>query len=321
MKTNPTRVTRDRMTTTRPDQTKKNTLIVICGPTGVGKTAIGIGLARELKTEIVSADSRQIYRDMKIGTACPTEAETALAPHHLFAFLDPSESYSAARFAEDAIKILDDLFSRRSIALMVGGSGMYIDALCHGFDEIPETDLQIREKINVEFETAGLGALQARVASLDPDYYATVDRNNPRRLIRALEVIDQTGKTYTHFRSGKKIEQPFNIVKIGLDLPREQLYERIDARVDQMIENGLREEVNLLYPKKHLNALNAVGYPELFQVVDGTLSLEDALALMKQNTRRFAKRQLTWFKKDKEITWFSPNEPDAVMDFVRISVA
>lgn len=295
---------------------KPKTLIVIAGPTAVGKTAVAIELAGKLRTEIVSADSRQFYREMAIGTAKPTAEELALAKHHLVDSHSVTQNFSVGDFEKEGLDLLAGIFETQDTVILVGGSGLYIKAICEGFDELPTALPGVRERLNLEFKDKGIAWLQEKLQEADPLYYEQVDLNNPQRLIRALEVFESTGKPFSSYRKAATNERSFRSVKIGLDLPREVLYKRIDHRVDEMVKQGLIEEVRSLLPYRHFNALNTVGYSELFDYFDGKTSLETAIALIKQNTRRFAKRQLTWFRKDKEIRWFRPDETDLVSKII-----
>ncbi|MDT0651351.1 tRNA (adenosine(37)-N6)-dimethylallyltransferase MiaA [Autumnicola edwardsiae] len=278
----------------------ENYLITVVGPTAIGKTALGIQLARHFNTEIISADSRQFFKDMKIGTAVPEEEELATAPHHFIQHISVEEEYSVGDFERDAIAKLDELFQRKKVVIMVGGSGLYVKSILEGLDYFPEVDPQIRAGLNKE----SLENLQRKLANLDPDYYKNVDTENPHRLIRALEICIGTGKTYSSFLNRKKEARDFKNIQIGLTSEREKIYERINLRVDKMMEAGLFEEAKKLFPKRHLNALNTVGYKELFLNLEGKITKEEAIAEIKKNTRRFAKRQLTWFRKDNAIKWF-----------------
>ncbi len=286
------------------------TLIVIAGPTAVGKTAIAIKLAQQLNTEIISADSRQFYREMAIGTAKPTDEELAAATHHFVNSHSITESFNVGDFEKQSLQLLDELFKTHDKVIMAGGSGLFIQAVTQGFDELPVADTAIRERLNNDLSEKGIGFLQDQLKTVDPDYYSQVDLNNPQRLIRALEVFEATGKPFSSYRQAVVNKRPFDCIKIGLDLPREVLYQRINQRVDIMIEQGLIEEVRSLLPYRHLNALNTVGYSELFDYFDGKTDLNTAVELIKQNTRRFAKRQLTWFRKDKEIKWLMADDPE-----------
>lgn len=293
------------------------TLLVIEGPTAVGKTAVAIELAKKLQTEIVSADSRQFFREMSIGTAKPADEELAAAKHYFINSHSITENFSVGDFEKQALAQLADIFKTHDTAIMVGGSGLYIKAVCEGFDELPAASAEIREKLNGEFNTYGISYLQEKLKVADPVYYEQVDRNNPQRIIRALEVTASTGKPFSSYHKSTINKRPFNCIKIGLNLPREVLYQRINQRVDAMIKEGLIAEVKGLLPYRHLNALNTVGYCELFDHFDGKTDLNTAIELIKQNTRRFAKRQLTWFRKDKQIKWMNANDPclrDAIVN-------
>lgn len=288
------------------------TLIVIAGPTASGKTAMAIELANKLKTEILSADSRQFYKEMAIGTAKPTPEELKQAKHHFIDSHSITEIFSVGDFERQGLAVIENIFKIHDTTIMVGGSGLYIKAICEGFDELPTASPEIRSRLNREFEERGITYLQEILKLADPVYYGQVDLNNPQRLIRALEVFEHTGVPLSAYRKSATNPRPFRIIKIGIDLPREVLYQRINQRVDEMIQQGLVEEVSTLLPHRHLNALNTVGYSELFDYFDGKTDLETAIALIKQNTRRFAKRQMTWFRKDKEIRWLRPGEEDCV---------
>jgi len=280
-------------------------LIVIAGPTAVGKTATAIRLAQQLKTEIISADSRQFYNEMSIGTAKPDAEELSQAKHHFINSHSITDNFTVGDFEKEALLLLDELFKTHDQLIMVGGSGLFIQAVTQGFDNLPAANPEIREKLNQEFAEKGIEHLQQKLKEADPDYYNKVDLNNPQRLIRALEVFQATGKSFSSYRKATVNTRPFESIKIVLDLPREELYDRINRRVDIMIEQGLVEEVHSLLPYRQLNALNTVGYSELFDYFDGKTDLPAAIDLIKQNTRRFAKRQLTWFRKDKEMKWLN----------------
>ncbi|CAH0157939.1 tRNA dimethylallyltransferase [Pedobacter sp. Bi27] len=300
------------------DQTikKSKTLISIVGPTAIGKTALAIQLAQHFNTEIISADSRQFFKEMAIGTAKPDADELAAAKHHFIDSHSVSQLFSTGDFEIEGLNILDQIFKKHNLAIMVGGSGLYVNALINGLDEMPDIDLAIRERLNKQFEEEGLSSIQKQLATLDPEYFAKVDQQNPQRMIRGLEVFLSTGQKLSSMLSATKKERPFNIIKIGLNTDRAILYDRINRRVDKMIADGLVEEVKSLIPFKKYNALNTVGYSELFDYLDGKLSLEDAVSAIKQNTRRFAKRQLTWFRRDEEINWFEPIEKERVINFI-----
>lgn len=278
-------------------------LIVVVGPTAVGKTAECIRLAGMLNTEIVSADSRQFYKEMNIGVARPSESELATIPHHLIAHISVSQDYNAAMYERDALEVIGKLFQEKDDVVLTGGSGLYVNAVCNGMDDIPDKDESIRQELNDLFDKQGLEPLQRELQEKDPEYWEIVDKHNHIRLIRALEVCRQTGRTFSSFRSQKKTKRNFDIIKIGIKRSRENLLERIYQRVDCMIEQGLIEEVRELYGYRNLQALNAVGYKEIFDFLDGKTSLQEAVELIKINTRRYAKRQMTWFCKDKEIQW------------------
>ncbi len=293
-------------------QPSQKELIVIAGPTAVGKTAIAIKLAQQLKTEIISADSRQFYREMSIGTAKPNTDELLQARHHFINSHSVTESFNVGDFEKQALQLLDELFKTHDKVIMAGGSGLFIQAVTQGFDELPAADVDTRNNLNEELAEKGIDFLQKRLKEADPGYYEQVDLNNPQRLIRALEVFETTGKPFSSYRKATTNKRPFHITKIGLDLPRDILYQRINQRVDDMIDQGLLEEVRSLLPYRHLNALNTVGYGELFDYFDGKTDLNTAIELIKQNTRRFAKRQLTWFRKDKEVRWFMVDKPGLI---------
>lgn len=291
-------------------------LIVIVGPTASGKTALAIELAKRLNTEIVSADSRQIYREMNIGTAKPSPDELQQVPHHFIDTHSVVESFDAAQYGQDALKLIHALFEKHSAVILCGGSGLYVKAVCEGFDDIPEIPDDIRQQLITSYEKSGLSWLQDKMKELDPTYYQTIDKQNPQRLIRALEVRIGTGKSIGDFHKKNKLEHPFSILKIGLELDRAQLYRRIDERMDQMIRDGLFEEAARLYPLRHHNALQTVGYQEIFDYMDGKYDREEAIRLLKRNSRRYAKRQLTWFRRDSEIHWFHPTALEEIYKLV-----
>lgn len=282
------------------------TLVVITGPTAVGKTQLCLDLAQRLGTPIINADSRQIYRDLKIGTAAPTEEQLRQVHHYFVGTLSLDEYYSASMYEQQTIALLEKLFQDNDYALMTGGSMMYIDAVCHGIDDIPTVDEQTRETLKRRLQEEGLESLCEELKRLDPEHYEVVDLQNPRRVVHALEICLMTGNTYTSYRKAERKERPFKIIKIGLTRPREELYQRINSRVDQMMEQGLLEEAQQLYPLRHLNALNTVGYKELFNYMDGIWTLDEAVERIKGNTRRYARKQLTWFKKDSDVIWAHP---------------
>jgi len=292
------------------------TLIVIAGPTAIGKTALAITLARHFSTEIISADSRQFFKEMSIGTAKPGPAELEAAIHHFIDSHSINTFFSTGDFEKQALNVLSVLFTKHDVVIMVGGSGLYLDAVTKGLDELPDTDKSIREELNLLFETEGLEPIQSRLAAVDPEYYAKADQSNPQRLIRGLEFFLSTGKKVSSFLTNSKKERPFDMIKLGLNTDRAVLYDRINHRVDLMVQEGLLAEVKSLLPYKDLNALKTVGYAELFDYLDGVISYDQAIDKIKQNTRRFAKRQLTWFRRDPEIHWFEPGQPDAVIAYL-----
>jgi tRNA dimethylallyltransferase len=280
------------------------TLIVLIGPTGVGKTELAIYMAERFNTCILSADSRQLYADLKIGTAAPTPDQLNRVPHYFVGTLQLTDYYSAAQYEEEALKILENIFSKKDTAILTGGSMMYVDAVCKGIDDIPTIDAETRELIFHKYKTEGLERLCAELKLLDPSYHKTVDLKNAKRIIHALEICYMTGKTYTSFRIHQKKQRPFNMIKIGLTRNREDLYERINRRVDAMIQKGLIEEAKAVYPYRRLNPLNTVGYKELFKYFDGEWDLPFAIEKIKRNSRVYSRKQMTWFKRDKDINWF-----------------
>ena len=291
-------------------------LIVLTGPTAVGKTAVSLDIAKHFGIPVINADSRQIFKELKIGTARPTEEEMQEVKHYFVGTLGIEDYYSASLYEQQVLELLDKEFQSHDYALLSGGSMMYIDAVCDGIDDIPTIDDDTRALMKQRLKDEGLEALVEELKRLDPEYYEIVDRQNPRRVVHALEICVMTGKTYTSFRKRSKKERPFRIIKIGLDRPREELYNRINARVDQMMSDGLLDEVKALYPKKELNALNTVGYKELFDYLDGRWPLEEAVERIKGNTRRYARKQLTWYKKDEQIRWFHPDDKQAIINYI-----
>lgn len=276
---------------------------MICGPTAVGKTDLAISLAEKLRTEIISADSRQLYREIPIGTAQPSAEQLAHVKHHFIAERSIAEDYNAGMFERDALERLDHLFETHDRVVCCGGTGLYIKALCDGLDDLPEADEELRQQLTERLEAEGLSPLQNQLQQLDPVHFSKMDTQNPQRVIRALEVCLSTGKPFSSFHGGAKAQRPFKVIKIGLELPREELYDRINQRVDVMLQNGWLQEARAVFGQRHLNALNTVGYKELFAHLEGRMTLAEATEKIKINTRRFAKRQLTWFKKDEEIRW------------------
>lgn len=294
----------------------KKTLIVVSGPTAVGKTALALDLAKHFKTEILSADSRQFYKEMTIGTAKPSKDELAAVTHHFINNLSIHDEYTAGTYEREALAVLDKIFETHDVAVMVGGSGLFIRAVCEGFDSFKGEE--VSEVIKSKFRNMSLENMQKEVARLDPEYFEKVDKKNPRRLQRALEVMYSTRKKYSDQLTGEKATRSFNIIKIGLELPREVLYDRINKRVDQMRKAGLVEEATALLPFKDLQPLQTVGYQEIFEFLDGKQSKSDAIDKIKQNSRNYAKRQLTWFKKDEEVKWFSADKKDILKQIVTL---
>ncbi|MEQ9423835.1 MAG: tRNA (adenosine(37)-N6)-dimethylallyltransferase MiaA [Cyclobacteriaceae bacterium] len=293
------------------------TLIVIVGPTAVGKTDVAIQVANKFKTEIISADSRQFYKELNVGTAKPSSTQLRAVKHHFVDNLSIQDKYSAGHFEKDAIILLDEVFKWHDQIVMVGGSGMYIKAVCEGFDDMPAISEDIRKRLNYELKEKGLGVLTERLKKLDSDYYDLVDLNNHQRVVRALEVIESTKKPFSFFlKNSKPQNRNFNLVKIGLELEREEIYNRINIRLDEMIKNGLFEEAASLKGYRDRYALQTVGYTEIFSYLDGDYDYEEAIRLLKRNSRRYAKRQMTWFKKDKSVKWFDPNNQHQIIAYV-----
>ncbi|MFW9607486.1 MAG: tRNA (adenosine(37)-N6)-dimethylallyltransferase MiaA [Prevotella sp.] len=293
------------------------TLVVVLGPTGVGKTELCLNIAKHLKSPIINADSRQIFAEMPIGTAAPTKEQQREVLHYFVGNHNITDYYSAAMFEEDAINTIDKLFKDgHNSVLMSGGSMMYIDAVCKGIDDIPTIDESTREKLKIEFERDGLDKLVDKLKVLDPEHWLIVDKKNPRRVIHALEICMMTGKTYTSFRRNTNKKRPFNILKIGLNRDREELYERINKRVLNMIDEGLVNEVLQLYNFRNQNALNTVGYKEVFDYLDGLLTLDEATRQIQSNSRRYMRKQLTWFKRDESIKWFNPNNVEEILKYI-----
>ena len=291
------------------------TLIVVTGPTAVGKTALCIDIAKHYGIPIINADSRQIYRELRIGTSTPTEEQLRNVKHYFVGSISIDDYYNASMYEQDVLALLNQ-FKQSHIQLLTGGSMMYIDAVCNGIDDIPTVREDIREEMKRRYVEEGLEALCEDLKRLDPEHYAVVDKQNHRRVIHALEICYQTGTTYTSFRKQEKKQRPFQIVKIGLNRDREELYQRINQRVDQMMADGLLDEVKSLQDKRSNNALNTVGYKEMFTYLDGTWSLEEAVERMKGNTRRYARKQLTWFKRDEEMRWFHPQQQEEILKYI-----
>lgn len=293
-----------------------NTLVVIVGPTGVGKTSVSYEIATRLRTEIISADSRQFYKEMKIGTAVPPDLYLSNIKHHFIRFKSVEDYYSSSLFERDVLKLLPSLFLKNRISVMTGGSGMYIDAVCRGIDDIPDIDEAIRKRYNNIFSTEGIESLRRTLKLLDPEYYSKVDLKNPKRIIRALEICEATGLPYSKFLTNTRAVRDFNIVKIGLMRDRKELYERINSRVDDMICHGLEKEAREIYNLRNFTALKTVGYSELFDFFEGKISRDEAISLIKRNSRRYAKRQITWWSRDDEIKWFSPEKVQEIIDYI-----
>ena len=289
---------------------------MITGPTAVGKTELCLDVASHFGIPIINADSRQIYRELKIGTAAPTEAQLRQVRHYFVGSLSIDDYYSASLYEQQVLELLGELFKTSDYALLSGGSMMYIDAVCNGIDDIPTVDEETRTLLKKRLAEEGLEALCEQLRELDPEHYDIVDKQNPRRVVHALEICLMTGRTYTSFRTNERKQRPFNIRKVAINRPREELYERINHRVDLMMEQGLLEEVRSLYPKRHLNALNTVGYKELFTYLDGEWSIDEAVERLKGNTRRYARKQLTWFKRDEAVTWFTPSDEAGIIDYL-----
>ena len=290
----------------------KPRLVVLIGPTGVGKTELSLSLAEFLQTPIINADSRQLFRDLPIGTAAPTEAQQQRVRHYFVGTLGLTDYYSAAQYETDVLRLLDGLYSQHPYALLTGGSMMYIDAVCKGIDDIPTVDEETRRLMLERYEEVGLEQLCKELKLLDPEYYNLVDHKNPKRVIHALEICYMTGKPYSSFRTNQPKARPFDILKIGLRREREELYERINRRVDQMITDGLVEEARKVIAYRHTNALNTVGYKEIFKYIDGSWTLETSVEKIKQNTRIYSRKQMTWFRRDESIHWFHPDETEAI---------
>jgi tRNA dimethylallyltransferase len=291
-------------------------LVVILGPTGVGKTELCLRLAEHFGTSIINADSRQIFKEIPIGTAAPTAEQQKRVKHYFVASHHLTGYYSASQFEEDVISLSGDLFKTNNILLMSGGSMMYIDAVCNGIDNMPTVDEDTRNLLRQRYENEGLERMCAELKLLDPEYYAIVDLRNPKRIVHALEICYMTGRTYTSFRKNQKKKRPFNIIKIGINRPREELYNRINARVDDMIKKGLKEEAQNVFPYNSLNALNTVGYKELFEYFRGNIQLEEAIERIKCDTRKYCRKQLTWFRKDETVKWFKPQEIEEIIKFI-----
>lgn len=293
-----------------------NSLIVILGPTGIGKTDLSIDVAKAFNTEIISSDSRQVYKELKIGTAVPTDEQLQKVKHHFIGNKSIYDYYNASMFEFEVLDILKELFQKKDQVVMTGGSGMYINAVCDGIDELPTIDQKLREDLIKKHEEEGIESLRLQLKMLDPVSYEKIDLKNPKRVLKALEVSIQTGKPYSSFLTQPKKKRDFKIIKIGLQRDREELYERINLRVDQMVEEGLIEEARNYYQDRHLNSLNTVGYKELFEYFDGKITKEKAIELIKRNSRHYAKRQISWFSRDKDIVWFHPEKKDEIISYI-----
>lgn len=291
-------------------------LVVIVGPTGSGKTDLSIRIARHYGAPIVSTDSRQVYRGLPIGTAQPAREQLDEVEHHFIASHDITQNLSCGEYEVQALARLEKLFTGHELVVAVGGSGLYVKALCEGMDDLPKADETLRCELSDRLQREGVESLAAQLKELDPVYYEEVDRSNPARVIRALEVCLQTGRPYSVQRTGERRKRPFEIIKVGVDLPREELYGRIDRRVDQMLADGLEAEARRVYPFRQLNALQTVGYREFFEFFDGLITRDQAVELIKRNSRRYAKRQLTWFRRDPQIRWFAPDDTQAIIDYI-----
>ena len=300
---------------------KRKTLIVVAGPTGIGKTSAGIKLAQHFNTEIISSDSRQIFKELKIGTAVPSENELAAVKHHFIHSHSIHESYNASRYETEALELLENLFLKHGTVLLVGGSMLYIDAVCKGIDIMPDADPEIRKSLKIQLEKEGIESLRLQLKKLDQEYYRMVDLKNPNRIVHALEICLMTGKPYSSFRSNPKKKRSFSILKIGLNCSRDLLHQRINSRVDKMVEAGLEQEALCVYPLKHLNALNTVGYREWFSFFDREISREQAIELIRRNSRRYARKQLTWFRNDPEMNWFEPGQVDDIITFIENNIS
>ncbi len=300
---------------------KRKTLIIITGPTAIGKTKIAIEVANHFNTEIVSADSRQFYRELNIGTAVPSAEELRSVKHHFIHSHSIHDAINVSRFETEALETLGNLFKNQDVAVMTGGSMLYIDAVCKGIDELPDVDAEVRHNLAIRLQEEGIESLRMQLKILDPDYYKTVDLKNHSRIIHALEICLITGKPYSSFLTAPQKERPFSIIKVGIDCDRAELHKKINRRVDRMIEAGLEKEARELYPLKHLTPLKTVGYREFFMYFEGKISKEEAIRLIKRNTRRYARRQLTWFRNDNEMKWFHPGEKQQIIKYIENQLA
>ena len=297
------------------------TLVVITGPTGVGKTALSIRIAQHFSTEIVSCDSRQLFKELAIGTAVPSKHELETVPHHFIQAHSIKDNYNASRYETEALKTLDELFQKHDVVLMVGGSMLYIDAVYKGIDSMPDADPEIRVLLKKQLAEEGIESLRLQLKKLDPDYYHQVDLKNPARIVHALEISLMTGKPYSSFRTNSKKTRPFHFIFVGLNIDREMLHRQINLRVDKMIAAGLIDEARTVYPLKHLTALNTVGYQELFRWFDGEITKEKAIELIKRNSRRYARKQITWFRRYENMRWFDPQKTTKIIEYINEELA
>lgn len=295
-------------------------VVVLVGPTGIGKTGVGIDLAKTFNSVIISADSRQIYKEIPIGTAAPTPDQQNMVQHFMVGTHSIFDYYNAYEFEQDALRLTEELFQSHDVIFMVGGSMMYIDAFCKGIDDLPNVDAQVRNDLMQQLREEGLESIRRQLKQLDPDFYNQVDLKNPKRVIHAVEICIMTGKPYSQLRTNPKKERPFKIIKIGLDMDRSQLYERINARVLHMMDNGLEKEAENLVQHQHLNALNTVGFKELFACFNGHHSMDKAIELIQRNSRHYAKKQLSWFRRDENIHWFHPSETNSIINYIKNSI-
>lgn len=293
-----------------------NTLIVVLGPTGVGKSEISLQLATYYHSEIISADSRQLYRELQIGTAVPSPEDRSLVAHHFIQSRSVNEYYNVSEFENEAITLIEQLFHNLNPLILTGGSMMYVDTICKGIDDIPTVDPDVRNEVISWYNETGIDALRKRLSEVDPEYYEIVDQNNHKRMLHAVEVYQMTGMPITSFRKNRVVKRPFRIIKVGINQDRAKLYERINHRVDQMMAAGLLDEAKSVYQFRHLNSLNTVGYKELFSFIDGECSLEEAVDLIKRNSRKYARKQLTWFRRDQEIKWFEPEQVQQIIEYI-----
>ena len=292
-----------------------NTLIVVLGPTGVGKSDISIQLAQHYHSEIISADSRQFFRELSIGTAVPSPKDLKTIPHHFIQTRSIHDYYNVSEYETEALQLISKLFHNKNPLILVGGSMLYVDTICNGIDDIPTVDPEIRNDLIKWYEENGIEALRQKLLEIDPEYYSIADLNNPKRLLHAVEIYQMSGKPFTSFRKKTMRERPFRILKIGINQDRKILYERINLRVECMMEAGLLDEAKTVYPHRNLNSLNTVGYKELFSYLDGNCSLEEAVDLIQRNTRKYARKQLTWFRRDREIKWFEPDQIQEIISY------